>query len=102
MGGVRSIEITLSSDESVPETSYRINLYFSELENKHPGERVFNVAIQGRTLLENFDIVSETGKWDKEIIKSFSGIKAGNLLKIDLTPVKGNTILSGIELIQDV
>ncbi|HUV00272.1 MAG TPA: malectin domain-containing carbohydrate-binding protein, partial [Bacteroidales bacterium] len=102
MGGVRSIEITLSSDESVPETSYRINLYFSELENKHPGERVFNVAIQDKTLLENFDIVSEAGKCDKEIVKSFSGIKAGKVLKIDLTPVNGNTILSGIELIQDV
>ena len=35
---------------------------------------------------------------DKEIVKSFAGIKAGKTLKIEMIPVKGNTILSGIEL----
>jgi len=79
----------------------RINLYFSELENKKPGERVINIKIQGETVLENFDIAGEAGKSDKEIIKSFSGIKAGKILKIDLVPVKGNTLLSGIELIKE-
>jgi hypothetical protein len=39
---------------------------------------------------------------DKEIVKSFFGIKAGKVLKIDMVPVRGNTILSGIELIQEV
>jgi hypothetical protein len=78
-----------------------VNLYFSELEDKQPGERVFNVRIQNGTVLENFDIVKEAGKTDKEIIRSFAGIKAGKNLKIDLTPVKGNTILSGIELIEE-
>lgn len=101
IGGLRSLEITLSKEKEVPETLYRINLYFSELENKKPGERVFNVRLQNDTVLENFDIAGETGKTDKEVIKSFAGIKAGKSLKIDLMPVKGNTILSGIELMQE-
>ena len=46
IGGIRSMEITLSKEKSVPETTYRVNLYFSELENKKPGERVFDVKIQ--------------------------------------------------------
>jgi hypothetical protein len=58
IGGIRSIEITLASDQPAMETSYRVNLYFSELENKNAGERVFNVAVQDKILLENFDIVS--------------------------------------------
>ena len=102
IGGIRSIEITLASDQPAMETSYRVNLYFSELENKNAGERVFNVAVQDKILLENFDIVKEAGTCDKEIVKSFFGIKAGKVLKIDMVPVRGNTILSGIELIQEV
>ena len=99
--GIRSIEIKLSNDKNVPEATYRIKLYFSELENKKPGERVFNIAIQNNKVLEMFDIVREAGGKDKEVIKSFTGIKAGKTLKIDLSPVAGNTILSGIELIQE-
>ena len=101
VGGLRSLEITLSKEKDVPESIYRVNLYFSELENKQPGERVINLKIQNKSLLENFDIVNEAGKCDKEIIKSFYGIKAGKTLKIDLNPVKGNTLISGIEIIQE-
>ncbi len=101
IGGIRSLKISLSKENSVPETSYSINLYFSEPENKKKGERIFNVAIQNSPVLDRFDIVSEAGQKDKEVIKSFSGIKAGKVLEIDLTPVIGNTILSGVELIQE-
>lgn len=101
IGGLRSLEITLSNEPGVPETTYKLNLYFSELEDKRPGERIFNVKLQNDTVLENFDIVNETGKTDTEIIKSFAGIKAGRSLRIDLIPVRGNTILSGIELTQE-
>ena len=95
------MEITLTKEENQPETSYSVILYFSELENKKPGERVFNIALQNIPVLEKFDIVSEAGRSDKEVIKSFTGIRAGKTLKIDLTPIKGNTIISGIELIQE-
>jgi len=101
IGGIRSLEITLSKKEMVQDESYQVNLYFSELENLHKGERVFDVAIQEKKVLENFDIISETGKQDKEIVKSFSGINAGNTLTINMSPKKGNTILSGIEIIQE-
>jgi hypothetical protein len=99
IGGLRSIEITLSKEENAPSGSYKIRLYFSELENKKRGERVFDVAIQGTKVLQNFDIVSEAGGRDREVIKTFSGITAGNTLRIDLNPHKGNTILSGIEVV---
>lgn len=51
--------------------------------------------------MQNFDIVSEAGKPAREIIKSFSGIKAGTSLRIDLIPVAGNTIISGLEMIEE-
>ncbi len=99
--GIRSLELTLANDNEDYETDYTINLYFSELEDKKPGERIVNVRIQGEEVLSNFDIVSETGRTNKEIVKSFPGIRAGKTLRIDLVPVTGKTIISGIELIED-
>jgi hypothetical protein len=101
IGGIRSLEITLSNEKEIPETKYRINLYFSELEDKQEGDRIFDVLIQGNKVLENFDIVAQAGKPNKEIIKTFTGITAGSTLKIDMNPKKGNTILSGIELVEE-
>jgi hypothetical protein len=99
IGGIRSIEITLSKEKLAPDTSYKIKLYFSELENKQSGERIFDVSIQDRKVLENFDIISEAGGRDKEIVKTFTGITVGNTLTIKMNPKTGNTILSGIEMI---
>lgn len=99
--GIMSLEIVLSNELSVPESSYTVKLYFSELGNKKPGERVFDIAIQDRKVTDRFDIVTEAGKPDKEVIKSYYGIKAGQTLKIDLVPIRGNTMISGIELLQE-
>jgi outer membrane protein assembly factor BamB len=101
IGGIRSLEITLSEEKNVTESQYKIRLYFSELENMKKGERVFDVLVQGKRVLENFDIVSEAGSNDTEIIKTFEDIPAGNTLTIKMDPKTGNTILSGIELIQE-
>jgi hypothetical protein len=99
--GIRSLEITLAKEQTVPESTYTVKLYFSELENRKPGERVFDISIQDQKVAEAFDIVTEAGKPDKEVVKQYYGIKAGQTLKVDLVPVRGNTIISGIELIQE-
>jgi len=99
--GVKSMEITLSEDENVSESSYTVNLYFAELENKNTGERIFDIAIQDKNVTDGFDIVAEAGKCDTEVVKSFRGIKAGKTMKIDLVSRQGNTIISGIEIVQE-
>ncbi|GAB1452197.1 hypothetical protein MASR2M47_22530 [Draconibacterium sp.] len=101
LGGIKNLEITLAEDQSVPESTYTVKLYFSELEDKAPGERIFDIHIQGKKVAGNFDIVAEAGKPDKEVIKTYSGIKAGNSMMLSLVPVNGNTLISGIELVQE-
>jgi len=101
LGGVTTIEITLANEPLVQESAYTVKLYFAELENKNSGERIFDIAIQDKKLVEGFDIVNEAGKPDTEIVKSFHGIKAGKVLKIALKPVQGNTLISGVEIIQE-
>lgn len=102
IAGIRRIEVPLTKERREVETRYTVKLYFSELEAKNAGDRIFSVRIQDAPVLENFDIVKEAGgKRDTEVIRSFSGIKAGESIRIELIPSKGNTILSGIELIEE-
>jgi len=99
--GVRRIKVALAKEKEQAELSYTVKLYFSEPEKINPGERVFDISIQDETELASFDIVKEAGKTDREVVKSFNGIRAGSDLVIELKPVKGNTIISGIEIISE-
>ena len=101
LSGIKSLEITLSQEPTISETTYTVNLYFAELEDKKPGERIFDIAIQDKKVTDKLDIVAEAGKCDSEVVKTFRGIRAEKIMKIDLIPVRGNTIISGIEIIQE-
>ena len=71
---------------------------------KKIGKEKYFPIVYGDLNLEQFvwiDIVEEAGKCDTEVVKSFKGIKAGKTLKVDLVSRKGNTIISGIEIIQE-
>ncbi len=102
--GLQSIEITLSK-ELMPSSTYSIRLYFVELQSKSSGERVFNVEIQGKTVLKNFDIVKETGGVERDIVKVIEGVQGKDKLVIDFKPSdlapNSKAILSGIEIISD-
>ena len=77
-------------------------LIFCELEDKRPGERVFNVEINGITVIKNLDITKESGGNSTSLIKSFQQIKIDDKIILNLTAVKGKTIISGIELIYKI
>jgi Malectin domain/Viral BACON domain len=42
----------------VPNGSYTVTLHFAEIQYSSPGQRVFNVVINGATVLSNFDILT--------------------------------------------
>lgn len=44
---------------AVPDGDYAVTLKFAETYWKKPGQRVFNVAVNGRTVLSNFDILKQ-------------------------------------------
>ncbi len=102
ISGLQSLEITLSR-EPMPDATYLIRLYFAELQSKATGERIFNVAIQGKPVLKNFDIVKETGGSHRDIVKIIEGVNVKDKLVIDFQPSElapnSQAILSGIEII---
>ncbi|GIW79139.1 MAG: hypothetical protein KatS3mg105_0946 [Gemmatales bacterium] len=98
--GVETIRIpVVLSSKSNDNTSrhYTIRLYFFEPENRQPGQRVFDVQIEGKTVLSNVDISKEAGI-QKAIVRELDNVEVRGPLDIRLVPKAGKTILSGIEL----
>jgi hypothetical protein len=87
--GVSSLNIKLSgkpANNSVQERPYNVRLFFSEPDDIKFGQRRFDVAIQGRKILEDFDVIKESGGQDRPIVREFAGVMVKDDLKIDFAP----------------
>ncbi len=98
------------SFEKLPQAEvkpYTVRLHFAELEDVKPGQRVFDVKLQGRVVLKDLDVVKEAGGRNIALIKEVKGIEAGEVLKIELIPkAKQLTplsvpIISALELLEE-
>ncbi len=79
---------------------YTVRLYFSEPESLEPGERTFQVALQGQVHLKNFDIRAEAGEPNRTLIREFKGIQVEDTLRVQLTASgKREPLLSGIQVL---
>ena len=96
--GLQSLTIALG-DEVRENRAYSVRLLFSEPDDLQPGERLFDVALDGEKVLESLDVVKEAGGKDRVLVKEFDNIPAGSDLQIELTPVVGRTLLSGVEVV---
>ena len=78
--------------------NYRVKLHFMEPKNLKAGQRVFDVALQGKTMLRNLDIVKVADGARRAIAKEFAVTIQDKSLHIDLTPQgKKPPVLSGVE-----
>ncbi len=102
INGVSEIDITLSK-EKMANAFYTVKLYFAEIEIAKAESRVFNVDIQGKTALKEFNIASEAGGQNKLITKTFEGIKISDKLSIKLISPDNEILplLSGIEILME-
>ena len=81
VSGFSEIEITLAK-EPMENATYTVKLFFAETANLETGNRVFDINIQEKPVLSNFDIVKEAAGANKLIVKSFKGIKIKDKLII--------------------
>ena len=102
MKGIRRFSIQLASPSSEAQ-NYLVRLFFIEPDYGKSGKRVFDVALQDETVLEDLDIAQESGGIRRGIMKEFQNVKVKNRLVIDLTPDEKSPdqqpVLSGIEII---
>jgi hypothetical protein len=84
--------------------TYVVSLHFAELEDVKPGERVFGVRIQGRTVEEALDIVKEAGGPRKALTRVYKNVPATTNLNIEFVPrdktptARTMPLLSGLEI----
>jgi hypothetical protein len=81
------------------EGTFKVDLHFCEIYWKNSGERVFDVNIQGKRVLTNFDIVAEVGPW-VPLVKTFTTtVEWAGFLEIDFPIALVNYAkLSGITI----
>jgi len=80
--------------------AYRVRLHFAEIFFSAPGQRVFNVAINGSPVLSAFDIVTAAGGPNRALVEEFiANADSGGHLTVQFTNVVDNAKVSGIEII---
>ncbi len=86
--------------EQVPvqDQPYRVRLHFAELEDRAPGDRVFDIQINGQTVAANFDIVREAGGVRRILTKEFR-ITPGREVELQFPAKAGLPLLNGIEIL---
>lgn len=85
---------------------FDLKLAFCDPDNGQPGQRVFDVKVQGRVVISNCDIVRETGGRDRPLWKEIPGVEADENIVLEFTAkTKGPKpeaapILQGLEIVR--
>jgi hypothetical protein len=72
--------------EGQPEGRYTVRLMFAEPEEIRPGQRVFDVQLQGKTVLERLDVAAAAGGSRHALVREFRDIPVQRDLTIQLVP----------------
>lgn len=85
---------------AVPNGNYIVNLKFAEVSMTGPGQRVFNVAINGAAVLTNFDVFAQAGGALRALDKSFPVSVTGGQIAIQFNLGSANApLVNGIEIV---
>ena len=91
------------SGEVKPPRYFTVRLVFAEPHKSvKPGDRVFDVAMQGKTTLEGFDIVAQANAVRRPVVRTWSGIPASKVIEIAFHPrTDRQPVLCGVEIIEE-
>ena len=82
-------------------SQYTVRLHFAELYQTAVGKRVFNVNINGTTVLSNFDIFAAATASYKAVVREFTtSANASGQLIIQSVTVTDNATIEGIEILR--
>lgn len=84
---------------------YSVRLTFNEPNMKlKTGERKFDVCLQGERVLQDFDILAETGQPMRSLVKEIPGVVVADQLVLEFKSASSSQaapLISGIELISE-
>ncbi len=98
---LRALVVTLEKNAKEPRR-YTLRLVFAELDDVKPGERVFDVIVQGKPVLSAFDVVREAGGPRRSLVKEIRGVAVTGDLRIELKQAGTlPAMLSGVEIVAE-
>ncbi|MEP6788158.1 MAG: glycoside hydrolase family 2 TIM barrel-domain containing protein [Acidobacteriota bacterium] len=80
----------------VPDGEYQVELLFAESKFDEAGKRVFDVSINGNSVVRDLDLAKEAGR-SRAVNKTFR-VSAKSGIEIDFAARKGEPVISGIRL----
>jgi len=92
---------------AIADRTFTLRCHFAEPDGSRPGERLFDVKVQGKTVFQDVDIAREAGGPFRALVLECRQILARNRITIELAPkgddMKPTTapLISGLELIQE-
>ena len=82
---------------------YTVRLHFAETYDgvTAAGERVFDISINKKVVLKDFDVFKAAGGPNKPVIKEIKGVEVTDKLAIDFTTNIQNPEINGIEILAE-
>lgn len=100
--GLRKLTIKLTPSAEQKQT-YNVRLFFMEPKHSETGKRVFDVALQDKTVISGLDVAAEAGGVRHGIVKEIKEVEVSKDLVIELSPTSSsedqNPVLCGIEIV---
>ncbi|MBN2595138.1 MAG: PQQ-binding-like beta-propeller repeat protein [Sedimentisphaerales bacterium] len=83
--GMLRCEVPLTGDAAGGSSAvYTVRLGFNAPPEDRQGRRVFDIKLQDKVVLEDFDILATAGRANRAVVKEFNGIRAGSALILEL------------------
>jgi len=89
--GIERCVIPLRGKNDEPAT-YVVRLYFTELEDRQPEERGFDIKLQGNTVVEGFTVTEGAGGAKRSVSIEFPGIEVDRNLEVEFIPHGDNAL----------
>lgn len=99
VGASAGIGLSRLTVDGIQPGRYLVRLSFAEPAVSGPGQRVFDVLLQDRLVLENVDIVNEAEGALRVVTFEMEDIQVEGTLDLQLIARSGDPLLSGIELV---
>jgi len=90
-----------------PERSFTVRLHFAETAAAKAGQRVFDVLLQGKPVLRDYEVLGKAGGPNAAVVEEFTGIKATDQVVVGLVPKttsvepEAQPEICAIELVQE-
>lgn len=81
--------LALGERAPAPPRRFNVRLHFAEPDEIAAGQRVFDVRLQGRVVLKDFDVAKEAGGPRRAVVKSFELIEAAGAMTLEFVPRAG-------------